>query len=336
VGLQGDAFTGLEYSYNTPALSDGLAVCFAYPGQSADCSYYEDVSWLSQSASSAFVGPEQSRAVDLIFDASVPQSASPGTYDITLAVASNDLDEALLALPVTMEVLTPTYGLDWSLSTATLHGDPGDTVTYMLHVANTGNTLDAFDVTVERAAWPVSAPARIGPLGVAGEAEIEIGVSIPAGAMAETQDVTTLVVSSVGDSRKAATVVLTTTANSVFDLDVSSAVDTRSGAPGQTVTFTVSITNTGNIADRYALSLSGHVWPTAAPAMLGPLGRGECARAVVEVAVPLDVMAGDSDRALLAAVSQGDPRTQRAIVLTTRAMLPQPPQHDLFLPFVTR
>ena len=37
VGIQGDVTTGLEYSCDTPALQDSLAICFAYPGQSPDC-----------------------------------------------------------------------------------------------------------------------------------------------------------------------------------------------------------------------------------------------------------------------------------------------------------
>ncbi|UCC63814.1 MAG: carboxypeptidase regulatory-like domain-containing protein, partial [Anaerolineae bacterium] len=47
VGIQGDVVTGLQYSYDTPALSDELAICFAYPGNPPDCRP-GDVPWLSE------------------------------------------------------------------------------------------------------------------------------------------------------------------------------------------------------------------------------------------------------------------------------------------------
>lgn len=46
VGIQGSATVGLQYSYNDPALSKRLAVCFIAPGSEAsDCSF---ASWLSR------------------------------------------------------------------------------------------------------------------------------------------------------------------------------------------------------------------------------------------------------------------------------------------------
>jgi hypothetical protein len=101
VGIQGDGLTGLEYAYDTPALSAGLAVCFAYPGQPADCSTYRDVPWLSEDPASGLLPPGEALPVRVAFDAG---DLAPGVYSATLVVLSNDPYQGWLGVPVTLTV----------------------------------------------------------------------------------------------------------------------------------------------------------------------------------------------------------------------------------------
>jgi hypothetical protein len=107
VGIQGDAITGLQYSYNSPTLSDSLAICIAYPGQLPDCAPYLDTPWLSQDPTVSMVAGNDSQSVDIIFDATVPPVAQPGECQTTLVIATNDSNESLVFVPVTMNVVAP-------------------------------------------------------------------------------------------------------------------------------------------------------------------------------------------------------------------------------------
>jgi hypothetical protein len=110
VGIQGDTVTGLQYSYNTPALSDGLAICFAYPGQAPNCS--PDVPWLSEAPTTGTVPADSAQAIDIIFDASMPEVTQLGEYYATLFIQSNDPGTPLFQVPVTMTVAhIPSYNL---------------------------------------------------------------------------------------------------------------------------------------------------------------------------------------------------------------------------------
>jgi hypothetical protein len=105
VGLQGDAITGLQYSYDTAALSDGLAICFAYPGQLPDCSAYTDVAWFSQYPVTGAVQADGTQSVDLVFDAGAPGVTHAGEYQATLVVVTNDPGDNMVTVPVTMTVV---------------------------------------------------------------------------------------------------------------------------------------------------------------------------------------------------------------------------------------
>jgi len=102
VGIQGGTTTGLQYSYNTPALSDGLAICFAYPGQSPNCA--PDVPWLSEDPGTGTLPVDSTQAIDVIFDASVPEVTGLGEYYATLYILSSDPGTPLSQVPVTMTV----------------------------------------------------------------------------------------------------------------------------------------------------------------------------------------------------------------------------------------
>jgi len=212
VGIQGDAITGLQYSHSAPALSDGLAICFAYPGQLSDCSMYRDVPWLSQQPVSGTVGADGAGVIDLIFDATVPEVTQTGEYTATLVVVTNDPDENLTMVPVTMTVISPTYGLNLTPQVDTRSGEPGATVTYTLHVTNTGNAFDTCDVALGDYTWPTTAPTAVGPLAAGKSAGLDVTVSIPPSATAGTSDTVTITVASQGDEAQLATASLTTSA----------------------------------------------------------------------------------------------------------------------------
>jgi hypothetical protein len=100
---------GLTYpdasSCNTAAsLKDELAVCFAYPGESPDCSP-SDIPWLSQDPITGTVSADSMLEVDVTFTAFPTITA--GTHTGTLLVNSDDALNSEVSVPVTLTVVLP-------------------------------------------------------------------------------------------------------------------------------------------------------------------------------------------------------------------------------------
>lgn|GEM_PF-2173907 len=69
--------------------------------------------------------------------------------------------------------------------------------------------------------------------------------------------------------------------------DVAAGSSERAGAPGETVTHTVAVTNTGGMTDTYNVTLTPGDWPAALlTPQLGPLAPGAAGQALVAVQIP--------------------------------------------------
>ncbi len=71
----------------------------------ADCAAPGDVTWLALDTLAGDVPPAGSDPIGVTLDST---GLAPGIYTAVICVASNDVDEPLLAVPVTLEVLMPT------------------------------------------------------------------------------------------------------------------------------------------------------------------------------------------------------------------------------------
>ncbi|MBN2002566.1 MAG: carboxypeptidase regulatory-like domain-containing protein [Anaerolineae bacterium] len=106
VGIRQSGSNYLQYSYNTSSLSDGLAICFAYPGQAPNCG--GGVPWVDEDPTSGTVAMGASEQVTVTFDASVPEVTQPGDYYATLTFKGAGVERPM---PVTMTVQAPaTWG----------------------------------------------------------------------------------------------------------------------------------------------------------------------------------------------------------------------------------
>jgi uncharacterized repeat protein (TIGR01451 family) len=108
--------------------------------------------------------------------------------------------------------------------------------------------------------------------------------------------------------------------SSAFGIELAPATAALSGAPGSVVTYTLMLTNTGNITDTFSFAAAGNSWATALPADV-TLGAG--ASAMVDVAVTVDAAAGDGDTdvATVTATSAGDSSVTAESELTTTAVV---------------
>jgi uncharacterized membrane protein len=191
-------------------------------------------------------------------------------------------------------------------------------VLYTLHITNTGNTPDMFAVTTS-SVWPVAAPTTVGPLAANAGTDVVVTVTVPNTAMAGSTDVATVTVTSQGDASKLASSLLTTTALADYGLEIMPGIASQLGIPGMIVSYTVQVTNAGNIVDTFNVVLSGNAWTTVAPATVGPLAPDAVGNMLVVVNIPAGTLAGSSDGVTVTITSQGNALKSAVSTLTTVA-----------------
>jgi uncharacterized repeat protein (TIGR01451 family) len=104
----------------------------------------------------------------------------------------------------------------------------------------------------------------------------------------------------------------------------------QSGLPGAVVTYTLSVTNTGNVIDTFTVTVSGNTFVTDAPATVGPLAAGARGTIDVSVTIPARATAGMLDTATVTLTSQGS-GTQR---VSANASLTTTVRFGVYLPLV--
>jgi hypothetical protein len=77
---------------------------FIIDGQPAICGNLADVPWLSASPTAGTIAPSGSQQVSVTFDST---GIVAGLYQATICVFSNDPDEPVVPVPVTMDVVIP-------------------------------------------------------------------------------------------------------------------------------------------------------------------------------------------------------------------------------------
>ena len=103
-----------------------------------------------------------------------------------------------------------------------------------------------------------------------------------------------------------------------FDVSLAADPVAGEGAPGTTVTYTVTVDNTGTTDDTYDLTAAG-VWTAATSVPTIAVTAGASATFDVTVDVPGGATVGDSDVTTITATSQGDPLVDATIDVTTTA-----------------
>ncbi len=177
VGIRQNSANYLQYSYNQAVLSDGLAICFRYPG-SPDCDP-QDIPWLTLTPVSTTIAAGNQVSVAAGFDASVVTTT--GVYTGWVTVLNNDpAAQPARFYPVTMTVLSPPPVLGaLSKTVGALYA--GLPATYTLVISNSGGPASGVVLTDVLPANTAFITASHGGA-VQGGQVVWSGLSIPANA----------------------------------------------------------------------------------------------------------------------------------------------------------
>jgi uncharacterized membrane protein/murein tripeptide amidase MpaA len=268
--------------------------------------------------------PGESAAFDVTVQ--IPGTAQPGDNDVATLTLSSQGDETKSVtsqLTTTAGVLGPLV----SPTEITLSGDPGTDVVYPLTITNKYTAVENFYISVSGNSWEVNAPLRSGLIAPNQYRVVEVTVSIPADAVAGSNDTAVIEITSDKPNVVPAYANLTTVANNFYALAVAAETDTLiASQPGESVTFLLDITNLGSAVDTFDLAASSD-WMVSLPETVGPLAPVEIAGAEVTVTVPADASSGEVNATTVTVTSQADPQVTGQIILTTRLL-----GHLTFLP----
>ncbi len=195
------------------------------------------------------------------------------------------------------------------------------TVTYTLTITNSGSVADSFDLTATGQSWSSTLSASQVNLASSASTTFTVDVAIPPGAADQASDGVTITATSQGDSSKTDSALLTTTSvvAPVYGVALSGD-DALAGAPGQTVTYTLTITNSGNVVDTVDLVVTEDDWPTTLSAYELTLGGGRHQPVTISVAIPPTAPSPATDQVMIEATSRHDGSKHDRVVLTTASI----------------
>ena len=120
------------------------------------------------------------------------------------------------------------------------------------------------------------------------------------------------------------------TVNPAYGVSVTLRTAPQAAYGGQSVQYSVEVSNTGNTGDLYDITLSGNAWASSAPPTIGMLSAGASDVFALTVTVPVGTLEG-SDQVLVSVTSRGDATQSASVQVTTTAKA-----YHLFLPVSMR
>jgi hypothetical protein len=197
-------------------------------------------------------------------------------------------------------------------------GYRGQEVAYTLQVTNTGELPDAYDLTYT-STWSMEAPQVIGAVDPGETASFVITLTVPLTAGIGDINLSEVILTSQGDPTQVDLASLTTTVIPGFGVSLEPAILSGAGYPGDIITYTLHLTNTGDLTDTFEISFAGNLWQVTVPVTSVELAAGQSVEVFVYVTVADTALPGEQDVVTITATSQGDPAQFAQAELTTRA-----------------
>ncbi len=263
----------------------------------------------------------------------VPANAISGTVESTAVTVTSQADNSVKVTAAD----TTTAGHAPGVAVAPNRSGqarPGEAIAYAHTVTNTGNGPDSFTIACASSQeWSVQCAPSSVSLARGASTTVYVTVTAAANAISGTVDTTTVTAASQADSSVKATASNTTTVKRVVGVQLA---PNHSGQakPGETITYTHILTNTGNYTDTFSIaSSSSRGWASVQPTGLITLSAGAITTVKVTVTVPANALSGTTETTTVTATSQADNSVKATVTDVTQAVTPK---KRVYLPLVVR
>jgi uncharacterized repeat protein (TIGR01451 family) len=253
------------------------------------------------------VQPTENETVTL--SVTIPDNAFSGAEDEIIVTATSQTDNTVSDNDTGTAKALIVRGVEVSVSPGTRSGPPNSKLEYTVTVRNEGNVRDTYDLTVtDTLAWgPAVSPTSL-TIAAGGSATATLSVTIPEGTAGGTRDEITIKATSKANPAVSDSATLTAQATALRGVEVSISPGSKSGAPGETLTYSIMVKNTGSAGDTYTLSASGDPgWAISVEPTSLTIAAGDSENATLSVVVPLDAVEGTSMTVNVTVTSEEDP-----------------------------
>ncbi|MCK4405050.1 MAG: right-handed parallel beta-helix repeat-containing protein, partial [Hadesarchaea archaeon] len=245
----------------------------------------------------------------------IPSTAVPSQTDNITVTVTSEGDPSKSDSENCQAHVTLLRDVEVEISPSWREGSPDETLLYVVTVKNTGHLNDKYNLTAsDNLGWAL----EISPTELwieNGDNDIaSLSVTIPLETVSSITDVITVRAEGTlaqGTPTDPENVSAENTAEArctvVRVVNVSISPSYQSGMPGTLLTYTVTVTNTGNALDTYELTTSDNAgWsPVVSPSSMG-LSPSASGNVTLKVIVPFDAIGSTRDNIIVTATSQLD------------------------------
>ena len=250
---------------------------------------------------------------------SITISIPPGTAGMThtaLITASSSISAGLEVTATDMTTVTFTAGVLLEPDNFSL-ADPSDVVVYTHTLTNTGDIASSYSLTaVSDQGWPITYTTNTPVLAPLATYTVMVTVTVPGGATPGQEDVTTITATSDVDNGIQDSATDTTRIRQIHDLAFFPN-NSGFGQEGTVVSYTHTLSNTGNGPDSFALTInSSNGWGTVVMPVSVTLQPDQAVEVTAFLTIPGGT-AGMVDTMVVTATSTISPAFSASVIDTT-------------------
>jgi uncharacterized membrane protein len=252
------------------------------------------------------VAPGENRVTTL--RVTIPENAKPSTEDNITVTSTSQTDNTIKDNDSCLVHVAINRGVRVSISPGENSAFPGKSTTFTVTITNTGDNSDNYVLTKrDNLSWGLSlADNLMENMAPRASRTTKLTVSIPENAAPDATDTITVTATSLDNENVTdnGTCIAHSTAIT-RGVSVSISPVESEGMQGRGLSYTVAVTNTGNVTDNYDLTASDNAgWSPSISEDSLEVPAGENHTATLSVTVPDDAAPGTRDRITVTATSQ--------------------------------
>jgi uncharacterized membrane protein len=246
----------------------------------------------------------------------IPDQVAGGESDRSQVTVSSQSYNDVSASAILTTTALAVYNLDIDPLLSSATGAPESWITYPITITNTGNVTDSYSIQVN-SDWAIDAPTATHHIASGEWITIAFHVNVPGEAHAGESDIAQLQFTSQGDGVTSRQSTLISSASARYGVGISPALVLLKGMPGEVLTATLQVTNTGNITETFAIKVVSGTWTVSPQSSLGPLTSGVSDTLAFTVTIPVSATANDSEEAWIELTSDQDDSVQASSAVST-------------------